>query len=150
MARPPPFERAELEGATASRLEEARTVRFQDVDAAGTIFFPRILEYFADAYVALLLARGVDVPARLREKAWFAPLVHAEGDFLAPMRFGDRVRVAVVAAKVFSSSYAVGYRIRAAEADRALAVGHTVHVVVDGATFQSIPVPDEVRSALVG
>ncbi len=39
------FTTAELKKATHVRFAEARLVRFQDVDAAGIIFYPRVLEH---------------------------------------------------------------------------------------------------------
>lgn len=148
MSRTPAFARAELEGASSVLHEQARHVRFQDVDAAGTAFFPRVVEYFADVYLGLLEARGVDLPSHLRAPAWVAPLVHAEADFLGPMRFGDRFVAQVVAARVGATSFSVGYRLRAEATGKVLAVGHTVHVIVDGATFQPAPVPEVIRRAL--
>lgn len=150
MSRPPPFDRSELEGATTILFAHPRQVRFQDVDAAGTAFYPRIIEAFSDVYLALLAARGIDLPALFRAPSWAAPLVHAEADFLGPMRFGDRFDAEVVAAKVGSTSFSVGYRLRADGGGRPLAIGHTVHVVVDASTFRPAPVPDDVRRALTG
>lgn len=150
MSRPNPFPREDLERAEQVLASQPRTVRFQEVDAAGTVFFPRILEYFADAYIDHLARAGVDLPGVMKKHDWVAPLVHAEADFLGPMRFGDAIVVEVVAAKVGGSSYSIGYRARAAEGGKILAVGHTAHVVVDGATFRPIPVPEIVRAALGG
>ncbi len=150
MSRPPAFDRATLEGATTALFARSLRVRFQDVDAAGTVFFPRVIETFADTYLGMLEAGGLDLPARLREGGWVVPIVHAEGDFLAPMRFGDAFFAEVVATQVGSTSFAVGYRLRAAQGERVLAIGQTAHVVVDTATFRPMPVPDELRRALKG
>ncbi len=117
-----------------------RVVRFQDVDAAGTIYFPRVLEYFADNYIDLLVHVGLDVPTLLREKRWAAPLAHAEADFLRPLFFGDAVDVEVVALKVGKTSATFGHRIRTGGGEPS-AIGHTVHVFVDPTVFKPIPVP---------
>jgi len=121
-----------------------RTVKFQDVDAAGTIYFPRVLEYFADAYMEVLRAAGLDVPLMLREASMAAPLAHAEADFMRPMVFGDDLDVDVVAVKVGKTSASFGYRIRKG-ADIA-AVGQTVHVFVDPKTFKSTDAPPQLRA----
>ena len=148
MQRPPPFEREELLSASEPLFTQSREVRFQEVDAALTIYFPRVLEHFSDAYLAMLQAGGVDVPRLLRENAWVAPLVHAEADYLGPMRFGDAISVEVVRTKVGETSYSVGYRTRSADGKRTLAIGHTTHVIVDGTTFKPKKIPDDVRRAL--
>lgn len=141
-----PFEREVLAGAEDFIYTTRRTVRFQDVDAAGTIYFPRILEYFADAYVELLVHRaGLDVPKLLRDKKWAAPLAHAEADFLRPLFFGDVVDVDVVALKVGKTSATFGHRLRDGSG-KAASIGHTVHVFVDPTTFQPIAVPKELAA----
>jgi YbgC/YbaW family acyl-CoA thioester hydrolase len=124
-----------------------RRVRFQEVDAAGTIYYSRIFEYFGDVYVELLERDGLSVPKVMSQKEWFAPLVHAEADYLGPMRFGDVVDVAIARVECGKSSATIGYRI-SGKGGRALAVGHTVHVFVDGATFRPCPIPADVRRAL--
>ena len=124
-------------------------VRFQDVDAAGTVFFPRIIEYFADAYAALLETGGVDWPAVITKGEWVAPLAHAEADYFLPLRFGDAIAVEIAGAALGSTSLTVGYRITAQrDRTRIHAIGQTVHVFVDGKTFRPRPIPDAVRAAL--
>jgi 1,4-dihydroxy-2-naphthoyl-CoA hydrolase len=124
-----------------------RHVRFQEVDAAGTIYYSRVFEYFGDVYVDLFDRGGVSLPLTMAKREWFAPLVHAEAEYLAPMRFGDAVVVHVVKVRCGTSAATVGYRIVSANG-RPLAVGHTVHVFVDGTTFRPCPIPPPVLRAL--
>src|SRR6187549_1067753 len=92
------FERDVLKrGPRAFKME--REVRFQDVDAAGVIFYPRLLEYFNDAYLALLSSAGQPLHASLGRAPWVSPVRHAEADFMRPLRFGDAIEVAVVGAQ---------------------------------------------------
>lgn len=114
-------------------------MRFQEVDAAGTVFFPRVLEYFADNYLQLLQLAGLDVPRMLRERSGAAPLAHAEASFVAPLFFGDAVSVELVRARVGGSSVTFGHRLL--KDGKLAAFGTTVHVFVDGWTFQKAPVP---------
>lgn len=155
-----PFSRAELLAAPVGFSHELR-VRFQDVDAASIVFFARILDYCHDAYVAFLADAGCPLDASLRESRWMAPLVHAEADFIRPLRFGDRVLVRLVAARVRESRYTVGYRLERPSdladdaltsgqvAGEAVAVGQTVHVVVDPKSFARAPLPVAMHSALI-
>lgn len=138
------WSREEIESATRVLHGERRRVRFQDVDAAGTIYFPRVLEYFGDAYLGLLTAAGLDVPTMLRERTGAAPLRHAEADFLRPLFFGDEVNVEVVRARLGESSASFGHRIT--KDGQLMSVGTTVHVFVDGRTFQKTPLPAALRS----
>ena len=132
------FAKEEIESSTTVLSFEDRTVKFQDVDAAGTIYFPRVLEYFADNYLALLTTAGLDVPRMLRTREGAAPLAHAEASFFLPLFFGDQVRVEIRCAKVGTSSVTFGHRL--AKANQTAAIGTTVHVFVD-AEFRKANVP---------
>ncbi len=124
----------------------ARRVRFQDIDAAGILFFARAFEYFHDTYLALLEARGIDVPRVIREGAWGAPLGHAEADFSAPMRYGDPIRVAIERGEIGRSSLSVFYRVHEeADPSRVFCTGKMVHVFIDVATRRPRAVPDDIR-----
>lgn len=143
------FDKEALAGAADALYSEARVVRFQDVDAAGIVFFPRVLEYASDAYIGMLTARGIHLPKAIDAGGYRIPLVHAEADYMAPMRFGDPIRVEVVALDIGRSSFRVGYRLRH-EDGRAAAVGQTAHVCVGLPGFSSIPIPEDLRAALEG
>ena len=142
----PGFSRAELEQVELALSSTPRTVRFQDVDAAGTVYYARVFEYFGDAYVALLERGGVDLRDMIAAGEVLAPLVHAEADYLSPLRFGDAITVEVAMTRVGGSSITVGYRILSGS--RLCAIGHTVHVFVDAKTFGKREVPAAIRSAM--
>jgi YbgC/YbaW family acyl-CoA thioester hydrolase len=140
----PSFPRETLVDAVGALARQERRVRFQDVDAAGTIYYARAFEYFGDVYLDLLANAGLDVPGMLQRRELAAPLIHAEADYLAPLRFGDDVRVELVKAEVGTSSTTYGYRITKSGGEVA-AIGETRHVWVDGKTFRPTPVPDMLR-----
>ena len=141
-----PFDRDELLGAPA-RFEHRMAVRFQDVDAAGIVFYPRILEYFHDAYVAWLASLGVVLARVLAERTWAAPIRSAEAEFLRPVTFGDVVDVGVVALAVDGGDLAVGFRI--AREGKPVAIGRSVHSFVDRATWKRLPgLPEPLGSHL--
>jgi 1,4-dihydroxy-2-naphthoyl-CoA hydrolase len=138
------FPQSEIVESATVFASESRVVRFQDVDAASTIYFPRVLEYFGDVYLALLTKAGLDVPGMLRRKEMAAPLAHAEADFMAPLFFGDAVEVELVKAKLGRTSATFGHRIKKGGA--VASVGTTVHIFVDGGTFKPIDVPAGLRA----
>src|SRR5262249_13756999 len=108
---------------------------------------PRVLEYFSDAYFAMMHARGLDVPAMLRAGEVGFPMVHAEADYLVPLRFGDAIVVDIVAAKLGERSFRIGYRVRGPDG-RAAAVGQTVQVCIDRRTYKPHPLSAEMREIL--
>jgi 1,4-dihydroxy-2-naphthoyl-CoA hydrolase len=123
-----------------------QTVRFQDVDAAGIVFFARVFDYFHDAYVAFLRSRGAPLEDALQDGSWVAPLRHAEADYRRPLRFADSLAITVTVLAVEETEFRMGYRI---ETDDGVACeGETVHVSVDPNTFRRAPLPPILRRAL--
>ncbi len=142
------FSREELLDETRTPFVERRVVRFQDVDAAGVVFYPRIFEYWNDAYLGFLAAAGLPLPDVLRTGSWISPVRHAQAEFLAPLRFGEAVDVALVRAYVRPSELTLGCRVSLAESGRLAALGQVVHVFLDPATLQRTDIPDPLRRAL--
>lgn len=122
------------------------SVRFQDVDAAGLLFFGRFFDYFHDGYVAFMKHHGVGFAEAIAERSWAAPLKHVEADYLSPARFGDEIHVELVGKRVDGSLVKLFHRLR--RGDRALAVARTDHVFVDLETFERVALPEHVRAAL--
>lgn len=141
------FTREDLKPRTPGAFAERRSVRFQDVDAAGIIFYPRLLEYFHDTYVSFLAASGAPLPQVLAERRWISPVRHAEADYFRPLRFGDEVEVALVRAHVEPTEVTVGYRVARIGSDEVAAVGQVVHTFLDAASFTRTEIPSALRRA---
>lgn len=125
---------------------ETRVVRFQDVDAAGIMFYARTFDYFHDAYVGFLRTRGAPLERALRDGSWVAPLTRAEAEYLRPLRFGDEIEVSIVGVELEETQYRVSYRIDMG--GEPAAVGRTRHVSVSPETFRRAPLPEVLRRAL--
>jgi YbgC/YbaW family acyl-CoA thioester hydrolase len=142
------FERHEIEGAASVLHRSSRAIHFHEVDAAGIVFYARFFEYFHDALVDYFSLRGIDTSRAFTERRWRAPFVHAEADYLKPVRFGERIEVHVVAARVGRSSARVAYRV--VSESGVCAIGQSVQVYVGGDSFERIEVPADIRAALCG
>jgi YbgC/YbaW family acyl-CoA thioester hydrolase len=142
------FDRDELKLSRPSAFVDRRAIRFQDIDAAGIIFYPRVLEMFHDAYAAFLAFAGSPLPEVLRHGTWLAPVRHAEADYFKPLRFGDPVSVEICRAHLAETEATLGYRIARSESSEVCVVGQVVHTFVERATFKRTAVPDGVRQAL--
>jgi 1,4-dihydroxy-2-naphthoyl-CoA hydrolase len=125
-------------------FSSARSVRFQDIDAAGIIFFAKVFEFFHDAYVECLEHHGVSLAAVLASGSWIAPIVHAESDYKSPLRFGERVTVALSGAELRERSMTIEYTIQSAE--RLCVTGKTAHVFIERASLRPCPIPAEIRA----
>lgn len=141
------FDRSELLARSEAAFARRRSVAFQDVDAAGIVFFARVLEYAHDAYVALLADAGHALAGVLAQGVWAAPIRHAEADYLRPLRFGDEIEIAIVRAHFGPDEMCLGTRIAAASGEPAALV-QTLHTFVDRRTFQRTHVPPELVSAI--
>jgi len=139
----PPWTREQLVASTEGPTHRF-DVPFQHVDAAGIVFFGRMFDYFHDAYVVSLAEAGHPLPQVIAEGRWLAPLVHAEADYLSPLRFGDPVEARVVRARATGSKLTVGYRVGVG--DRVAAVGHTVHIFCALPSMERVPMPADLAA----
>ena len=147
------FEKQVLSSVARPGFVRTRTVRFQDVDAAGIIFYPVILEYCHDLYVEFLEAHDTCLHHVLEKGIWAAPIRHAEVDYLNPLRFGQRIEVALCLAHLEPSEVTLGYKVNLAEQGHAIeqgqvaAVAQTVHTFVSLPAFARTEIPAELVTA---
>ena len=145
------FDKHDLSGAPTSHFTHAARARFQDIDAAGIVFYARILVWCHDAWFAFLEHQGVDMPAVLASAPVISPMAHAEADYFRPVRFGDRVAVELVAAHLDGAELALGFRLRRASGEGAgeiIAVAQQAHLFVDRARFARTDAPAELVARL--
>ena len=128
-------------------------VRFADVDHAGIVYYPRFFHLFHVAFEELWRTRiGAHAYAELidRERVGF-PAVHAECNFVAPLRFGDSAEIEVTIPRLGAKSITFRYRIHRAADERPrtlCAEGQVVCAVVDLARFVAVAVPERVGALL--
>jgi 4-hydroxybenzoyl-CoA thioesterase len=123
-------------------------VRFPDVDYARVVYYPRFFDY-AHRVMEDFFAAEVGVPyARmLGERKVGFPTVHAEADFVSPLRFGELARLTLTVEKVSDRSLALRYQVQRVEG---LVHCATLKVVVAPVTmdaFSGTTMPPEVKAA---
>ncbi len=128
-------------------FSRTRSVRFQDVDAAGIIFYSRLFELCHDVYVEFLAEHGHPLHQVIERAAWAAPIRHAEADYLKPMRFGDSLEVALTLAHLEPTEVSLGYRVSVRDRTEVAAVVQTVHTFVSLPEFRRCSVPAELVTA---
>ncbi|RMF71169.1 MAG: acyl-CoA thioesterase [Acidobacteria bacterium] len=142
------FTRQELLDAADGPERFEMAVRFQDVDAAGVIFFARALEYCSDALFELIERAGFPGRRMFVEREFVTPVKHAEAHYVRPLRYGDRVAITIPLARVRESDFTLGYRLTRASDGEPAVVGAIHQVCVDPGTFSRIPIPGEFRTVL--
>jgi 1,4-dihydroxy-2-naphthoyl-CoA hydrolase len=126
-------------------FEASFSVRFQDVDAGGVLFFGRIYDYCHQAYEEFVAAQGVDRAFYFAGAEYLVPIVHSEADYRIPIRHGERIRVQVLVARVGRASFTLRYRVLGPDGDTRVEV-MTVHAFVKKATMKPIAIPDDLRA----
>ena len=125
-----------------------RPVRFQDIDAAGIVFFPRFFTYCHEAMETLFAPLDGGYVRLITERKIGLPAVRVEADFTAPLRYGDVARITITVPHVGITSCTLAYDItRASDGARAASIKH-VCVVSDLSRLTKIPIPDDVRAVL--
>ncbi len=125
-----------------------RPVRFEEVDAAQIVFFPRFFGYCHEAMEALFDDVEGGYVRLVRDRKIGVPAVHVACDFKSPLRYGDVARIEVTVAKIGRTSVTFQYAItRLADGVPVASIDH-VCVVSDLVALKGIPIPPDVRAAL--
>ncbi len=126
---------------------QERTVRIGDTDAAGIAYFASSLRLCHECYEALLEARNIGLREHFAPDGLALPIVHVEGDYKAPLRMGDRIRVMVTKCALGNRSYTIEYAIVKESGEIAL-TAKTVHVAVMLPDMKATAIPEMLREAL--
>lgn len=123
----------------------SRTVRFQDTDAAGVVYFANTLTMCHEAYEESLIAAGIEVWKFFSSSAIALPIVHAEADYRHPAFCGDRHEIRLTPALTASHEFEIRYAIYAADdPERLISRALTRHVCVNPVSRERQPLPQQV------
>ncbi|MEO1094717.1 MAG: thioesterase family protein [Cyanobacteria bacterium J06638_28] len=114
-----------------------RIIRFADTDAAGVVYFARILSICHEAYEESLRQAKIDARAFFSQGAIAVPITHTEADFRRPLMCGDGITVQLTPRQIASDSFEVEYQVQ--HEGKVAAIALTRHVCIDTATRQRHP-----------
>jgi 1,4-dihydroxy-2-naphthoyl-CoA hydrolase len=122
-------------------------VRMHDTDMAGILYFARQFRFAHDAFEDFLESEGYSIDSLFHESNFIFVIVHAEADYLAPLKVGDKLEVHVSTEKLGNSSFGFNYEIYK---DHKILVGKakTVHVCLKRTTRLKMPIPQTIRAQL--
>ncbi|MGL5921903.1 acyl-CoA thioesterase [Chroococcidiopsis sp.] len=120
-----------------------RTIRFQDTDAAGVVYFASVLSICHEAYEESLAASGINIQAFFSKSSVAIPIVHASADFFRPMFCGDKVLIDLTPKYMGDDYFEVTYKMVDA-GDREVAKVLTEHVCIDPESRTRQQVPSEI------
>jgi 1,4-dihydroxy-2-naphthoyl-CoA hydrolase len=116
-----------------------RTIRFQDTDAAGVVYFANTLGICHEAYEESLRNSGINIKAFFTHPSVAFPIVHANVDFLRPMYCGDNLMISLIPQKIGVDKFNVTYEITVSDVIVAKAMTRHVCIDVNSQTKQELP-----------
>ncbi|QRN82665.1 acyl-CoA thioesterase [Chloroflexota bacterium] len=122
------------------------TVRYADLDPQGHVNNAAYMTYLEAARLGYYERAGIWSPESGDHTGMV--VAHAEIDFLAPIAYGQPLRVGVRLEKMGTKSMVFDFLVEAADGSRAFARGQSVMVAYDNATESSRPIPPEWREKL--
>ncbi|MDQ1589989.1 MAG: 4-hydroxybenzoyl-CoA thioesterase [Pyrinomonadaceae bacterium] len=128
------------------RIEER--VRWGDVDAARIIFYGAYIRFFEIAETELFRAVGLPYGRMFDELDVWLPRAHLECDFRQAAQLDDLLEVSVYVGRVGTKSLRLNFEVRRNGDPSIVADAHFVLVAVRRGTFDSVPVPDELKRRL--
>ena len=119
-------------------------IRLKDTDATGVLYFSEQFKFAQEAFEEFLKSRGCAWDDLMGSEC-FLPVVHAEADYLAPLRVGDKLEVCLLVSKVGTSSVTLDYTFH--DPDKKIEVGSVkiVHVATCQKTRLAVPFPEFLR-----
>jgi YbgC/YbaW family acyl-CoA thioester hydrolase len=128
------------------RIEER--VRWGDVDAARIIFYGAYIRFFEFAETELFRAVGLPYGVMFDELDIWLPRAHLECDFRRAPQLDDLLEVCVYVGRIGTKSLRLNFEVRREGEQELAAEAHFVLVAVRRNTFESVPVPDELKRRL--
>lgn len=109
-----------------------RTIRFQDTDAAGVVYFANVLNICHEAYEDSLVESGIELKSFFQSPLTAIPIVHASVDFFKPMFCGDKQIIYLTSQITSKNTFTINYEIFSADdSTRLLSKAVTKHVCID-------------------
>ena len=122
------------------------TVRFEETDAQGVVFYGNYVTYQDETFTAYLAAIGLEYETIMAED-WDFRVVNVELNYRGSAKFPDRLENAMRVVAINESSIEFDYECRRGADGELLADGSVTYVVVSDGTPRRVP--DDVRDAVV-
>ena len=122
-------------------------VPMHHVDHAGVLFYANLFLHAHDAWEAFMRNLNVNLAQMIETGIWRIPIVHAEADYMQPMRHGGEIEIRIEIERLGRSSIRVLYTF-VDQDGKQLAVARTTHVFVNADTNHSSEIPSDLRNRL--
>jgi YbgC/YbaW family acyl-CoA thioester hydrolase len=123
-------------------------VRWGDVDAASIIFYGAYIRFFEFAETELFRSVGLPYSVMFDELDVWLPRAHLECDFRRAAQLDDLLEVSVFVGRVGTKSLRLNFEVRRKGESEMIAEAHFVLVSVRRDTFETVPLPEELKQRL--
>jgi acyl-CoA thioester hydrolase len=123
-------------------------VRWGDVDAARIIFYGAYIRFFEFAETELFRSVGLPYGVMFDELDVWLPRAHLECDFRHAAKLDDLLEVYVYVGRIGHKSLRLDFEVRRKDEAEAIADAHFILVAVRRDSFESVPVPEELKRRL--
>lgn len=114
-------------------------IYFYDADPAGIMFYANLFKYVHAAYENFIERMNMHKNFFF-DSDYLLPILHAEADYLLPVKAGDELKIEVYVSKIKKSSFELSYKIYRHK-DEIAATAKTVHVCVSKNKFEKTELP---------
>ena len=128
-------------------FEYSFKVRLHDTDAAGVLFFAHLFRYAHDAYEAFMATAGFPLAGLITGAGPHLPLVHAEADYVAPIRHGEEIMIRLSLDALGDTSFTLTCGFLGPDG-KEKARSRTIHVALNPQTGRPTPLPVELSGVL--
>ena len=123
-------------------------MRWGDVDAASIIFYGAYIRFFEFAETELFRSVGLPYGVMFDELDIWLPRVHLECDFRHAAQLDDLLEVSVYVGRFGTKSMRLNFEVRRKGDKTVIADAHFVLAAVRRATFETVPIPEELKVRL--
>ncbi|HKQ99320.1 MAG TPA: thioesterase family protein [Pyrinomonadaceae bacterium] len=131
-----------------SKFTIEERVRWGDVDAASIIFYGAYIRFFEFAETELFRSVGLPYSVMFDELDVWLPRAHLECDFRRAAQLDDLLEVSVYVGRMGQKSLRLNFEVRRKGEDGLVAEAHFVLVSVRRDTFETVPLPEELKRRL--
>ena len=118
-------------------------------DATGVLYFAQAFKIAQETFEEFLGTIGKSWGEYLKEGDLLLPVVHAEGDYFAPVQVGDALHILLSLEKMGTTSFTVRCRFEGAASGKLLGSTSIVHVVIDRRSWSKMAIPEFIKDALL-
>jgi 4-hydroxybenzoyl-CoA thioesterase len=125
-----------------------RVVRFEDVDAAGIVFFARYASIAHEAVEHFFGALEGGYPGLINRRKIGLPIVRLEAEYHSSLRYGDIASIETSCRKIGRTSAVIVSDFRLSKTPSSCATVVLTVACASLVTMESCPMPDDVRTHL--